>query len=267
MPRNTFSPPTAPLDLNAVDPADTGTLSKSKATKKLDTLRGELEELTTLLYANRRRSLLIVLHGMDASGKDGTVRWLDAGINPMGLTVQSYKAPNEEELAHDFLWRVHRACPPRGLVGVFNRSHYEEVTTVRVHPEYLQRQRLPDEIVGDPTIWERRYRQIREFERTLVENGTIVIKFLLHISPEEQMVRLDERIENPLKRWKHNPSDLEERTLWNGYQRAFEAMIDATGTREAPWYVVPADHKWYRNYVVGSVVVETLRKLEMRWPE
>lgn len=267
MPNSSFSPTTGALHLDKLDPANTGNVSREEAEAKLLTLRNELDELSTLLYADRRRALLVVLHGIDASGKDGTIRWLASGVGPIGFAVHAYKAPDAEELAQDFLWRVHRNCPPRGTVGVFNRSHYEEVTTVRVHPEYLERQGLPAEIASDSSIWKKRFRQIRDFERMLVDNGTTVLKFLLHVSPKEQLERLNERMEDPHKRWKHNPGDFEERKRWDEYMRTFEAMVEGTAAPEAPWYVVPADRKWYRNYVVGSVVVETLRKLKMEWPK
>jgi PPK2 family polyphosphate:nucleotide phosphotransferase len=209
---------------------------------------------------------LIILHGIDASGKDGTVRHLFSAANPQGLQVHSFKRPSEEELRHDFLWRCHRAVPESGYAAIFNRSYYEEVTTVQVHKEWLGRQHLPDHILKNSKIFEQRYRQINDFEKMLTENGISVVKFLLHISKKEQKERLDERLKDHTKNWKFSPEDLKERKRWEAYMNVFGKMINETHTKHAPWYVIPADHKWYRNYLVTKTLVDHLSKLKMKFP-
>lgn len=238
------------------DPDDTSAIKGGKAEgqKKLARQVEKLDELQELLAAERKHKVLIVLQGMDTSGKDGTIRHVMGGFDPQGVRVVSYKKPTEEELDHDFLWRIHKQVPGRGEVVIFNRSHYEDVLVVRV------RELVPKK------VWSRRYDQINDFERMLAESGTLILKFFLHISAEEQKERLEERVKDPTKRWKFAHGDLEERKLWNDYQKAYEDAIRRTSTAWAPWYVVPANAKWYRNWVVGSVVVDALEKLEMKYP-
>jgi len=260
-------PVTGTINLADIDPRNTGEVRKEEdIEKELRENQSRLYDLHYMMFAENRRSLLVVLQGVDASGKDGTVRYLAGGLNPQGCKIHSFKAPSELEIDHDFLWRIHAACPGRGDVAIFNRSHYEEVTTVKVHPELLERQFLPPEIMEAEDIFEKRYRQIRDFERMLAENGTVVLKFLLHISLKEQRERFEERIRDPKKLWKFSPQDLIEREFREQYMTAFEEMIAATSTDHAPWYVIPADRKWYRNYLIGRIVVQRLRELDMKFP-
>ncbi len=245
--------------LKAYDPDETGEYKKTDQGKdkaKADTAKhiARLAGLQERLYANATRSVLIVLQGMDTSGKDGTIRNVMSGVNPQGCKVVAFKAPSKDELAHDFLWRVHREVPPNGYIGIFNRSHYEDVLITRVHGW------VPDAVV------KRRFNQIKEFEELLHENGTVILKFFLHISKAEQKERLEARIADPEKRWKWNSGDLEERKLWDGYMQAFEDVISATSTKHAPWYIVPANRKWYRNLVVAERVVEALESLKLTTP-
>lgn len=255
------------MRLGRVDPGFTGRFNDKQEAKALtEQLRTRLYDLLFRMYAGNRHALLVVLHGIDASGKDGTVRSLFAGANPHGIRVYSFKKPTEEELEHDILWRCHKHAPERGYAAIFNRSYYEEVTTVKVHPEFLEAQSLPRSVVKDPGFFRKRFRQINDFERMLTESGTVVLKFLLHVSKAEQKKRLLERIEDPKKHWKFQPQDIEERRHWNAYLRSFDEMLGATDTRHAPWTVVPADHKWYRDYVVAEKVVKALEALDLRYP-
>ena len=245
--------------LNKMDPDDTGDCKKTdkgkdKAKAITAELTGRLGELQERLYANGEQSMLLVLQGMDTSGKDGTIKSVMSGVNPQGCKVASFKAPSSTELARDFLWRVHREAPPKGHIGIFNRSHYEDVLITRVNGW------VTDKVV------KQRFNQIREFEELLYENGTTILKFFLHISKEEQKERLEERIHDPEKRWKFNEGDLEERKLWKDYRRAFEDMLRATSTVHAPWYVVPANRKWYRNLAVASTIVEAMTDLNLKRP-
>lgn len=217
-------------------------------------LRDELIGLQERLYAEGRRKLLVVLQAMDAGGKDGTVRSVFRGVNPQGVTVTSFKRPTPEELAHDFLWRVHRAVPGNGEIGVFNRSHYEDVLVVRVHN------------LVPSSVWKPRYEVINQFEKHLVESGTTIIKFFLHISKKEQKERLQERLDNPAKNWKFDLEDLAKRAHWDDYRGAFEDMLEKCSTDYAPWYVIPADRNWYRDYAVCSVLVDTLRQMNPQFP-
>jgi PPK2 family polyphosphate:nucleotide phosphotransferase len=236
-------------------PGNTGGYkSKEAAADRTQALRQKLEMLQERLYAEGTRSVLIVLQGLDTGGKDGTIRHVMSGINPQGCVVTSFKAPTPLEAAHDFLWRIHAACPPRGYIGIFNRSHYEDVLITRVHGE------ITDEEAH------RRLQQIRDFESTLTANGTRILKFFLHISREEQRKRLLARLDDPAKRWKFSPHDLEERRYWKAYQEAFEEALTATSTKKAPWFVVPADHKWYRDLVVAEHVVGALKEMDPRPP-
>jgi PPK2 family polyphosphate:nucleotide phosphotransferase len=245
------------VDLADLDPDDVHLAPGEKPQVKARSaaIKERLAELQELLYAGHERKLLIVLQGMDTSGKDGTIRHVMGGFNPVGTRVVSFKKPSSDELDHDYLWRAHRQVPGKGEVVVFNRSHYEDVLIVRVH-----------DLVPKET-WRRRYDQINAFEQMLAEEGTVILKFFLHISKEEQRVRLEARVADPTKRWKFQPGDLEERNLWADYQRAYEDALEKTSTAWAPWYVVPANQKWYRNYVVGSIVVDKLERLHMKYPE
>jgi PPK2 family polyphosphate:nucleotide phosphotransferase len=232
-----------------------GGLDKAEGRRRQEVLRAELDRLQELLYADRRHRVLVVLQAIDAGGKDGTIRAVFEGVNPSGVRVAAFKRPSEEELAHDYLWRVHAQVPRNGELTIFNRSHYEDVLTVRVHG-YVPESR-----------WKRRYDHINAFEQLLVDEGTTILKFLLHISKEEQRIRQQERIDNPTKRWKFARADLEERKHWDDYMNAFEAMLAKTSTEHAPWFVVPANRNWYRNLVVTSVLVQTLKSLDLRYPE
>ena len=226
----------------------------------------ELAEAQETLWANDVWSILIVLQAMDTAGKDGLIKHVMSGINPQGCKVTSFKRPSDEELDHTFLWRCMKALPERGQIGIFNRSYYEEVLVVRVHPEILTRQRLPDGKRGRD-FWEERFDDINRFERHLVRNGTLVLKFFLHISKEEQRKRLLARLENPDKHWKFELADLGERKLWDDYLAAYEEAIAATSTRWAPWYVIPADHKWPARATVASILTSTITRLKLESPE
>jgi len=249
--------PGTKLKLEKFDPDDAGDYQKNgkgKAKAAKAELIEQLRGLQERLYANATRALLIVLQGMDTSGKDGTIKNVMSGVNPQGCRVATFKTPTSLELAHDFLWRVHREAPPKGHIGIFNRSHYEDVLITRVHG-----------LISDKQA-KLRLDQIQEFEELLCENGTVVLKFFLHISKDEQRERLEERIRDPEKRWKFNVGDLEERKLWDEYMTAFEDVISATSTDHAPWYVVPANRKWYRDLVVADTVVATLDDMKLKCP-
>ena len=245
------------LDLDELDPDDISLLEggKAEASKRLPNILDRLAEAQERLFAGHERKLLIVLQGMDTSGKDGTIRHVMRGFNPQGTKVVSFRKPSEEELDHDFLWRVHAKVPARGQVGVFNRSHYEDVLVVRVHN------------LVQESVWKARYGQINAFERTLFETGTTIVKFFLHIGFEEQGRRLQARLEDPRKCWKFQPGDLEERKFWKDYMRAYEDVLVKTSTDWAPWYVIPANRKWYRNHLVGSILVETLDRMHLKYPK
>jgi PPK2 family polyphosphate:nucleotide phosphotransferase len=247
--------PDTSVTLDAFDSRDDGGLKEKEAEPRLGELNRRLEALQEVLYAQRKHKVLVVLQAMDTGGKDGTIRHVFEGVNPQGVRVASFGRPTEEELAHDYLWRVHAHTPGAGEMVIFNRSHYEDVLVVRVHGL------VPE------AVWSRRYAQINDWERQLSEEGTTILKFYLHISPEEQAERLAARRDDPTKRWKFNPGDLEERRRWGAYMQAYEAVLGRTSTPWAPWYVVPADRKWYRNLVVASVLVEALESLQMAYPE
>jgi len=225
-----------------------------------------LAELQDVLYAQDIHSLLVVFQAMDAAGKDSVVKHVMSGINPQGCQVTSFKQPSAEELDHDFLWRCQKALPERGRIGIFNRSHYEEVLVVRVHKGYLESQHLPDEIKHDKDIWKSRFRQIRNWETTLAENGTHVIKFFLHVSKDEQKKRFLDRIEQPEKNWKFNSGDAKERALWDDYMKAYEDAIENTSTEKSPWYIIPADKKWFTRLAVSEIIVKTLESLDLKYP-
>lgn len=248
-------PPGTTVDLASVDPRSTpGMPSKGEAATVIPDLHDQLRGLQERLWAEHTRSLLVVLQAIDAGGKDGTIKHLFRGLNPAGARVVSFRAPTEDELAHDFLWRVHQHTPGRGEVVVFNRSHYEDVLVVRVH------ELVPEE------VWRPRYQLINQFEANLAAAGTTVVKLFLHISKDEQAQRFRDRIDDPTKCWKFRVGDLDDRARWDGYQAAFEEAISRTSTEAAPWYVVPADRKWYRNWAVSRIVLETLGELDPRYP-
>jgi PPK2 family polyphosphate:nucleotide phosphotransferase len=232
------------------------TLKFGKEDSKLEQekLVGELQELQSVLYAEHKNKLLIVLQGMDTAGKDGTIRHVFTGVNPQGVKVFSFKVPTLEELDHDYLWRVHRRVPGKGEIVIFNRSHYEDVLAVRVH-----------DLVA-PDVWKKRYEQINNFEKMLSEEGTTIIKFFLHIDKEEQRRRIEARLDDPKKAWKFSAADVHERKYWDSYMEAYEAAVDNTSTKYAPWHVVPSNEKWYRNFIVTSVIVDALKALKMRYP-
>jgi len=227
----------------------------------------ELDKLQNLLYAHNRYSLLLIFQAMDAAGKDGTIKHVMSGINPQGCEVFSFKQPSAEDLQHDFLWRTCRCLPERGRIGIFNRSYYEEVLIVRVHPEILAKQRLPEECIEDKDIWDKRNESIVEMEKHLHRNGTRIIKFFLHVSKEEQRKRFLDRIDIPEKNWKFSPSDATERNYWGDYRKAYEKCLSATSTKEAPWYVIPADDKENARLIVSQVIVDHLSDLKMSYPE
>ena len=247
--------PGTKVRLSRIDPDDTAGIAGRRAAGDLLSENIErLKKLQYLLYAENRRALLVVLQAMDAGGKDGTIRHVMGGLNPQGCVVTSFKAPSEEEREHDFLWRVHQRLPARGEIGIFNRSHYEDVLVARVR-----------ELVPRP-VWEKRYDQINAFEKSLAGNDVVILKFMLHISKDEQRRRLQERIDNPRKRWKVQASDFEDRKLWDEYQKAYEAALSRCNHAWAPWFVIPANRKWFRNLAVSEVIVDTLRSLDMKLP-
>jgi PPK2 family polyphosphate:nucleotide phosphotransferase len=250
------------------DPADTCglDLDKDDAKAMLAEDSRRLEELQERLYAQDRWAVLVVLQGMDTSGKDGVIKHVMNGINPLGCEVHPFKAPSAEELDHDFLWRAAIRLPARGDINIFNRSYYEEVLVVRVHPEMLERQKLPPSLVGKD-IWQQRFEDICAFERHLERSGTVVLKFFLHISKEEQRERLLARLDEPAKRWKFAMGDIAERALWDKYMAAYEDMVRSTSGPQAPWYVVPADHKWFARLVVARAMIETLERLDLQFPK
>ena len=253
--------------LDKFDTADDGglDLDKDKIKKILAAEVEQLAELQNTLYAEDRWSVLVVLQGMDTSGKDGIIKHVMGAINPQGCVVHPFKAPSGEELDHDFLWRAALRLPERGRFAVFNRSYYEEVIVVRVHPEFLDKQRLPDQLRGKD-IWQQRFKSIRGFERHLARSGTLVLKFFLHISPEEQRKRLLARLDEPDKRWKFAKGDIAERKLWDQYMAAYQDAIRATSRAHAPWHIVPADHKPFARIVVARAVVDALSRLDPKVP-
>jgi PPK2 family polyphosphate:nucleotide phosphotransferase len=245
------------------------TLSKEKAADLLEKSKQELAELQDKLYAHNRFRVLIVLQAMDAAGKDSTIKHLMSGFNPSGVRVANFKVPNSTELDHDYLWRHYLQLPGRGEIGIFNRSHYENVLVTRVHPSYILNENLPginslEDIKS--SFWEKRLEQIKNFEQTLFENGTLVLKFFLHLSKEEQKKRFIERIDDPSKNWKFSFGDLEERKLWDDYQNAYQEAISATSTKKAPWFIVPADDKWYTRIVIAEILFQKINELDISYP-
>jgi len=249
------------------DPGETlGLKAKEEAQRDLEEGIARLSVLQDKLYAQDRWALLLIFQAMDAAGKDSTIKHVMSGVNPAGCQVYSFKSPSSEELNHDFLWRTTRCLPERGHIGIFNRSYYEEVLIVRVHPELLANQRMPPALVGKD-IWKQRYSDINAFEHYLARNGIITRKFFLHVSKKEQRRRFLKRLEEPEKNWKFSPSDVAERTRWDDYMRAYEEMIQNTSSERAPWHIVPADHKWVTRLVVAGAVVETLEELNLAYPK
>ena len=255
------------LDLQDHPTDFTGDYNEKKdAVKDLEKNIKRLAELQDVLYAQNVYALLIIFQAMDAAGKDSTIEHVMSGINPQGCQVVSFKQPSAEELDHDFLWRCAIATPERGRIGIFNRSHYEEVLVVRVHPQILQAQQLPDEIKNDKNIWKNRFRQIRNFEETLADNGIHTIKFFLHVSKEEQKKRFLARIDEPDKNWKFSAGDVKERELWSDYMNAYRDAIEATSTEKAPWYIIPADKKWFMRLAVSEIIVKKLESMNLQYP-
>lgn len=254
--------------LSDVDPAETCGLDIEKAEAKALLADGieRLSKLQEKLYAQNRWAVLAVFQAMDAAGKDGAIKHVMSGVNPQGCQVHAFKQPSAEELDHDFLWRIAKALPERGRIGIFNRSHYEEVLVVRVHSEMLARQRLPPKLLGKD-IWDGRFKSIRDFERHLARNGVLILKFFLHISKEEQRKRFLARLEEPAKRWKFEMADVAERKLWDKYMHAYEDAIRHTSRPEAPWHVVPADNKWFTRLIIAEAMVDAMEKLKLEFPK
>jgi len=254
------------LDLRDYDPGDTGPFDgKQDAGGRLERGLERLVELQELLYAQDRWAVLLIFQAMDAAGKDSAIKHVMSGLNPQGTQVTSFKKPSDEEIDHDFLWRCVKALPERGRIGIFNRSYYEEVLVVRVHQEILERQKLPDRVITKD-IWRERFQDINAFERHLSRSGVLVRKFFLHVSKREQRRRLLARLDDPSKHWKFAVGDLDERDRWGDYMRAYEDALSATSTRDAPWYVVPADHKWFTRIVIADLVVDALASLDLAVP-
>ncbi len=258
------------VNLKDYDTKFTGTYTKETAKKKLKQNKKALSKLQYKLYAANQYSMLIVLQAMDAAGKDGAIRHVMSGINPQGCSVHSFKKPSANELEHDFLWRHFIRLPDRGQIGIFNRSHYENVLVTKVHPEYILAENLPHikslEDVNEE-FWQNRYARINSFEEHLHQSGTIIVKFFLHLSKEEQKNRFLSRIDTPEKNWKFSEADINERKYWNDYQRAFEEMLSKTSKQNAPWYVIPADNKWFSRIAISDVIIETLKKLDLKIPK
>jgi PPK2 family polyphosphate:nucleotide phosphotransferase len=255
--------------LKQIDTEDTLGLKSEDKPKAAEALKlgiDVLAELQDKLYAQDRYAVLLIFQAMDAAGKDGVIKHVMSGLNPQGCQVFSFKAPSNEELDHDFMWRCIKCLPERGRIGIFNRSYYEETLIVRVHKEILNKEKLPEKLVTKK-IWKERFEDIRSFEKYLIRNGTVIRKFFLHVSDEEQKKRFLERINNPQKNWKFSSVDVNERNYWDDYMKAYEDMIRHTTTKKAPWYVVPADNKWFTRLVVASVLIETLASLNLKYPE
>jgi PPK2 family polyphosphate:nucleotide phosphotransferase len=255
------------LNLKMHKPNFTGDYTdKENAETDLRNNIARLSELQDVLYAENKHALLIIFQAMDAAGKDSAIKHVMSGLNPQGTEVTSFKQPSSEELDHDYLWRSMKALPQRGRIGIFNRSHYEEVLVVRVHPEILQFQQLPDKMRADKNIWKKRFEQIRNFEQYLTENGIHVLKFFLNVSKDEQKKRFLKRINTPEKNWKFSATDAKERLLWDEYMQAYQEAIEATSTKNAPWYVIPADSKWFTRVAVSEIIAQKLESLDMKYP-
>jgi len=257
----------AKFRLKDFDPADTnGVKSKTHAERLLQESSALVSEMQEKLYAQDRWALLLIFQGMDAAGKDSAIKHVMSGVNPQGCEVHSFKAPSNEELNHDYFWRAHKVAPERGKIGIFNRSYYEEVLVVRVHPTLLEGERIPDSQITKH-VWEDRYDEINSFERYLTRNGVVIRKFFLHISKEEQRKRFLERLEDSKKNWKISNDDIKERTYWNDYMEAYAEMVQKTATKHAPWYVIPSDKKWFTRLIVACAIVEALDALNLAFPD
>jgi PPK2 family polyphosphate:nucleotide phosphotransferase len=253
--------------LKDVDPGDTGKWkSEDEAKEQVQKDIARMTDLQAKLYAQDNWSLLLIFQALDAAGKDGTIKHVMSGVNPEGCDVHSFKTPSDTELQHDFLWRTTRHLPERGHIGIFNRSYYEEVLVVRVHSDVLKNEKLPPSLITNK-IWEERFEDIRHFERHLERNGTVIRKFFLHLSKKEQKKRFLARLDEPEKNWKFSAADIRERGCWDDYQTAYEEMIRNTATKHAPWYVVPADNKWFTHLVVAAAIVETLEEMNLSYPK
>jgi PPK2 family polyphosphate:nucleotide phosphotransferase len=249
------------------DPAETfGTLTKDQAERRLAEGVELLADYQQRLAAQHTYAVLLIIQGVDAAGKDGTIRHVMSGVNPQGVDVRAFKVPSEEELSHDYLWRYHCLLPARGRIGIFNRSHYEEVTVVRVHPDFLAHEELPAANAGNH-FWERRYREINDWERYLTDNGIRIVKVFLHLSRDEQRARLLSRIDDPSRNWKFSPADLAEREHWGAYQRAYAEMLSATSTTSAPWHIVPADRKWFARVATAGILIDALASIDPQYPQ
>jgi len=257
---------TGEFHLKSHKTSEKGGLDKDKGEKIIEANRKRLNDFQEKLYAQDRWSMLLVFQGMDAAGKDSAIKSVFDGVNPQGCEVTSFKQPSTKELDHDFLWRSMIALPERGRIGIFNRSHYEECLVVRVHPEVLGKQKMPPQLVTR-NIWRERFEDIAAMERYLVRNGTVILKFFLNVSREEQRARFLDRLEEPAKNWKFSLADISERKLWGKYQAAYQEVIRHTSTRQAPWHVVPADHKWFARVVIGSTIVAALDRLDLHFPK
>ena len=255
------------IRLKDFDPAFKGDYkSHAHAQSKLKANVLRLAKYQDLLYSSHTYALLLVFQAMDAAGKDGTIKHVMSGVNPEGCEVFSFKTPSEHELSHDFLWRNYRELPERGRIGIFNRSHYEELLVVRVHHDLLKQEHLPHFTGPSKKFWQHRFESINDVERHLVRNGTVILKFFLHVSKEEQEKRFLERLNDPGKNWKFSEADLHERLRWDDYMAAYEDMINQTSTKHAPWYIIPADHKWFTHLTVSNIVVDTLKKMDLKYP-
>lgn len=269
--KDVLAVPGKKISVSDYKPSYKGILNgKNDGVKLLQENVEQLIELQAKLYADNRYAVLLIFQAMDAAGKDGTIKHVMSGLNPQGCEVYSFKAPSTNELEHDYMWRTNKCLPQRGRFGIFNRSYYEEVLVVKVHPEFLLAQNLPEiKSVGDvgKKFWENRYEQINNLEKHLVENGTIVLKFFLNVSKEEQKERFLERIDDPSKNWKFSSSDVKERGYWDEYMKAYGEMLTATSTEHAPWYVIPADRKWYMRYAVSNIIIHRLKELNLSYPK
>ncbi len=262
-----YATPGKRIRLKDYDPADTGKYkSHAHARQTLKDNVQRLQQYQDLLFSERTYSLLIILQAMDAAGKDGTIKHVMSGVNPAGCEVSAFKQPSQQELNHDFLWRCYKQLPERGKIGIFNRSYYEEVLVARVHPKFLDAQRLPGFTGPSEKFWKHRFESINEMEKHLARNGTVILKFFLHLSKEEQAKRFLQRIEDPAKNWKFSDADLQERLRWSDYMVCYEDMINHTSTKHAGWYIIPADNKWFTHLCVSDIIVETLKGLKLKYP-
>jgi PPK2 family polyphosphate:nucleotide phosphotransferase len=261
-------PPGKKIKLSGYDPSFSGKFgSKEKRQQKLTEDIKTLSELQDVLYAQDTHALLLIFQAMDAAGKDGIIKHIMSGVNPQGCQVYAFKTPSPEELDHDYMWRSMKALPERGRIGIFNRSYYEEVLIVRVHPEILETQRFPPKERKDPDLWKHRYEDINNIEQYLVRNGIVILKFFLNVSKDEHKKRFLDRIDHPEKNWKFSFADIKERGYWDAYMKAYEEMLNATSTPWAPWHVIPADKKWFTRIAVADIVVSTLKSLNLQYPE